>query len=213
MPQLDRNRAATIYRGMRFVILPSYTTLSRLIQYVLVMAVMAFPAQAKTDPVKAFVKKLDGFSAEQKPFPEKFKIYSVDDVETSLAFGKDQPWRLINFWASWCAPCIKEMPSLKVLQDRAKNMKNFKVVLVSSDMPVNGKGLSYMIVNKNMPEIEAFYVKDHFLWQTFDLVGIPTSLLVSPEGKIAYTLMGDAEWDSPEAAAFFRAVLPPSVFP
>ncbi len=202
---------------MRLLIHQLYTTVFRCGQYGLFIFALAllpvYHVHAATDAVKAFTGRMDGFSAVSKPFPEKFEVFDLNDNKITLAFGKDQPWRLINFWAGWCAPCVAEMPTLKALQDKTKNLKTFKVILVSADMPVKGEALKYMIKKQNLPDVDAVYSKDFYLWQTFELEGIPTTLLVSPEGKIAYTMIGDADWDSKESDAFFKAVLPASTFP
>lgn len=180
---------------------------------ILALLFFAGPALAGTGPIDNFTATLDGFSAEARPFPEKIVLFDSKDRPSSLVFGPDQPWRLINFWAVWCAPCIVELPSLKKLQDRVRDVPGFQVLLVSSDMPANGAALKYLIQQKNLPDIDAYYVKDFFIWQSFDMKGLPTTILVNPQGLIIYTFTGDADWDSAEALAFFKAVLPPSTLP
>jgi thiol-disulfide isomerase/thioredoxin len=179
----------------------------------LMLLIFTSAAQAGVGPIDNFAATLDGFSAEAKPFPEKIVLFDFKDQSSSLTFGPGQPWRLINFWAVWCAPCIAELPSLKKLQDRVRDVPGLKVLLVSSDMPANGAALKYLIKQKNLPDIDAYYVKDFFIWQSFDMKGLPTTILVNPEGQIIYTFTGDADWDSAEALAFFKAVLPPSTLP
>lgn len=163
--------------------------------------------------VEDFSATIKGFSDKPRPFPEKFVVFDFNDRQSSLVFGKGQPWRLINFWAVWCMPCILELPSIKGLQDKVKQAERFKILFISADMPATGAALKYLIKQKNLPEIESFYVKDFYMWQSFDMTGLPTTLLVNPEGQIVYTFTGGADWQSPKALAFFKAVLPPGVFP
>ena len=93
-----------------------------------VLAFLACAGAARADDkgnaaIKNFTASLDTFSDKAHPFPDKVELFDFTDKKLALAFGKDQPWRLINFWADWCPPCIEELPSLKALQDKSKKMK------------------------------------------------------------------------------------------
>jgi thiol-disulfide isomerase/thioredoxin len=168
------------------------------------------PAVSDSKAVRNFTSGFDAFSDKPRPFPDKFEMFDFSDQKATIAFGPDQPWRLINFWAAWCPPCIAELPSLKALQTKSKLMKGFKVVLLSADMPVSGAALKYLLGQKNIPMFEAYYLKDFNLWESFDVSGLPTTILVTPQGQIVYTFTGDADWNSQDSMAFLRAVLPPS---
>ena len=56
----------------------------------------------------------------------------------------------------------------------------------------------------NLPDAYSYYVKDFGVSERFEIEGLPTTLLVSPAGKIVYTFVGDGKWDTPAAEAFFR---------
>ena len=173
-------------------------------------APVAAPAASENQAIKNFTASFNDVSDKPRPFPDKFEMFDFSDQKSTIAFGPDQPWRLINFWAAWCPPCIAELPSLKALQAKSKLMKGFKVILLSADMPASGAALKYLIGQKNIPMFDAYYLKDFNLWESFDVSGLPTTIIVNPQGQIVYTLAGDADWDSPDAMAFFRTVLPPS---
>jgi thiol-disulfide isomerase/thioredoxin len=166
------------------------------------LAALSLPVHA--DPVKDFVANFDKTSDTVKPFPSKLELFDFEDKRSALIFGKKQPWRLVNFWAVWCPPCIAELPSLKALQDKTRDSKDFQVVLVSDDMPPSGKTLKYVMKKNNLPDAVSYYVKDFGVTERFGIEGLPTTLLVSPTGKIVYTFVGDGKWDGPEAAAFFK---------
>jgi thiol-disulfide isomerase/thioredoxin len=170
------------------------------------LCLAAVPGQARADAVTAFTAGFDKTSDKVKPFPAKLELFDFADKQSALTFGKGQPWRLVNFWAVWCPPCIMELPSLKALQDKTKGSKDFQVVLVSDDMPPSGKTLKYVMKKNNLPDADSYYVKDFEVSDRFGIEGLPTTFLVSPEGKIVYTFVGDGKWDSPEAAAFFQKI-------
>ena len=183
-------------------------------QAVALIALLGFStgSHAATDPVKNFGSSLDGFSQTETPFPEKTVLFDTADKGAPLEFGKGQPWRLINFWAAWCAPCIAELPTLKALQERNTDSKDFKILFVNADTPGTAANLQFQMKKLNIPMVASHYTKDFYLWQTFGLEGLPTTILVSPEGVIRYRMLGDAIWNGPTATAFFQAVLPKGSF-
>jgi len=61
------------------------------------------------------------------------QVLNFDQFEPYLHRSNDTVY-LVNFWATWCAPCIKELPAIKAVEEKYVN-ENFKVLLVSLDMP------------------------------------------------------------------------------
>lgn len=102
---------------------------------------------------------------------------------------------LVNIWATWCAPCTKEMPSIERAY-QAYRARGFRVAAVSVDTdspaPVAAfaqkLGLTFDILLDRIGEIQAAY-------QT---VGVPESFLLDQRGRIAYVALGGDAWDSPE---------------
>jgi thiol-disulfide isomerase/thioredoxin len=180
----------------------------------LALFLLAFstPVQA-ADNAQAFKSSLTFSQAKLQSFPPKFQMFNLQDKPETLPFGKGQPWRLVNFWAAWCPPCLTELPSLQALEAKEKNNKHFQVLLVSADMPVGAAELIYLMKQRNLQNVDTHYLKDFDTWQSFGIDGLPTTMLVSPEGKIVYTIVGGADWDSPGAIAFFKTVLPPGTQP
>ena len=111
---------------------------------------------------------------------------------------------LLNIWATWCTPCRKEMPTLDRLQD-VLGGTDFEVVALSIDRRLDA-------VRKFFAEIGiqklAMYV-DSSAKATRQLgaVGLPTTLLIDRDGREIARLIGPAEWDSPDIAAFLRCVI------
>jgi thiol-disulfide isomerase/thioredoxin len=99
---------------------------------------------------------------------------------------------LVNLWATWCAPCIKEMPSLARLQAK---MKGLAILAVSQDR--RGAAVVDPFIAKIALNGLAIYLDpQNALTHAFGVVGLPTSVLVDRDGRILGELQGAAEWDS-----------------
>lgn len=109
---------------------------------------------------------------------------------------------LLNVWATWCPPCVKEMPTLDRLEATLGG-PNFEVVALS----VDSAGIEP--VRKFYSKIDVQNLKlyiDETARSAAKLraLGLPVTLLIDPEGREIGRLIGPAEWDSPEIVAFLR---------
>ena len=112
---------------------------------------------------------------------------------------------LVNFWATWCAPCVREMPSLERLHDRLAG-EGLAVLAVSNDR--GGAGVvAPFLARLDLQSLPVYLDPKGKLAQAFDLAGLPTTLLIGRDGRVLARLLGPAEWDSEEAVAFLRHYL------
>ena len=100
---------------------------------------------------------------------------------------------LINFWATWCAPCVKEMPSLDRLQGQMQN--KIKVIAVSEDRGKVDK-VKKFFKEKEIKNLEEFHDKKGELAKELNLIGLPTSLFIDKKGEIIGRFEGEMEWDN-----------------
>lgn len=111
---------------------------------------------------------------------------------------------LLNVWATWCAPCRAEMPTLDRLQERLGG-EEFEVVALSVDRA------GADVVRKFFDEIgvglPVFIDQDGATIRSLGLFGLPATLLLGPNGNELGRLAGPAEWDSPEMFAFFERTI------
>ena len=78
----------------------------------------------------------------------KIRVLNFEQLEPSLHFSNDTVY-LVNFWATWCAPCIAELPAIKAVEKKYSD-KKFKVLMVSLDMPgqINARLIPFVRSNK-----------------------------------------------------------------
>jgi thiol-disulfide isomerase/thioredoxin len=149
-----------------------------------------------TGPLAAFVVK-----PERKPLPD------IAFQDGAGAAKKLSDWKgrvvLLNMWATWCAPCRKEMPDLARLQ-QTLGSSDFEVVAVSVDL--KGAAASSAFLNDVGATSLALYVDPSTkILAALQELGLPATILVDRHGREVGRMVGPAAWASPEAAALIKA--------
>lgn len=114
---------------------------------------------------------------------------------------------LVNFWATWCAPCLKELPSLDALE-RDLGGDKFQVVAIAADP--KGPEVARQFLDRLEIEHLKLYA-DPNLRFTSAIGGanvLPVSILYDAQGQEVGRLVGEADWASPEARALVSSVIP-----
>jgi len=104
----------------------------------------------------------------------------------------------LNFWATWCGPCIAEMPNIQALYDAVKDREGVEVVLVSNEEPETVKAW----VEAEGYTMPIYTVES--LAKRFHLRGFPTTYILTPEGRIAFEHIGYAAWDGGKTQDFLE---------
>jgi len=110
---------------------------------------------------------------------------------------------LVNFWASWCPPCIKEMPMLERLK-QALDEQSFEILAVNVGEQKYRVWKFVKLVNFGLPVL-LDERKDTF--NAWGLSVLPTSFLLDRKGNIRYRVVGDIEWDNEEIIALVEALI------
>lgn len=112
---------------------------------------------------------------------------------------------LVNFWATWCAPCVAEMPALNRLHADLES-QGFRVVAISQDR--RGLGVVKPFYEDLDLDAMGIYLDPKGVAaRDFQVNGLPTTLLVDRRNRIIGILRGPAEWDSPESKALMQFYL------
>ena len=110
---------------------------------------------------------------------------------------------LLNFWATWCAPCRKEMPALQRLADA---MPEIAVVPVATGRNDVGQIVKFY-GEAGVTSLPILRDPKSGLAHQMGVLGLPVTLIVNPQGQEVARLIGDAEWDSAEAQAVLKAMM------
>lgn len=143
------------------------------------------------------------FHAEPKPVPE-VAFGHLDGSTHSLADYRGK-WVLLNFWATWCAPCREEMPMLANLE-RDFGGDRFAVVTVATGRN-SPQGIERFFDEIAVDNLPLYVDPRHDLARPMAVFGLPVTVIVDPEGREVARLMGEAEWDGPEARALLAALM------
>lgn len=112
---------------------------------------------------------------------------------------------LVNFWATWCAPCVREMPSLERLH-QALAGHGLAVLAVSNDRG-GAAVVNPFLARLDLQHLPVFLDPEGALAQAFALKGLPTTFVIGRDGRVLAGRIGPAEWDSPESLQFLRHYL------
>ena len=104
---------------------------------------------------------------------------------------------LVNLWATWCAPCIREMPDLNELQKSFEN-DDFEVILISQNSDGIESSLAFL-KNNNISHLTTYIDTNRGVARTFKANALPTSILINAKGYEVGRLIGPAEWNSDSA--------------
>jgi thiol-disulfide isomerase/thioredoxin len=107
-------------------------------------------------------------------------------------------WLLVNLWATWCAPCLREMPSLDRLQ--AKLGDRLTVLAVSQDRG-GAQVVDPFLEKLRLASLHIYLDPKAVVGKGLGARGLPTTFLVDGEGRVRAQLEGAAEWDSPDMLA------------
>jgi len=158
-------------------------------------------AAAQAGPVKGVDRSHKGQPAPAAEFN------NPDGGEMSLADFHGTPV-LVNLWASWCAPCVKELPTLDRLAQSHDIDGELGVIAVSQDSGPQPSVVAFL-KKLGVKDLGAYHDPNMGLSGALgpDVV-LPTSILIDAEGHEVWRYVGDLDWTSPEAAKLLAEATP-----
>ncbi len=113
---------------------------------------------------------------------------------------------LVNFWATWCAPCRKEMPALSELQAELGG-EHFEVLTIATGRN-SPEGITKFFSEIGVDNLPRHQDPKQALASQMGIFGLPISVILDAEGREIARLRGDADWASDSAKAVIKALLP-----
>jgi thiol-disulfide isomerase/thioredoxin len=111
---------------------------------------------------------------------------------------------LVNFWASWCPPCVREMPSMQRLQEKLAG-RPFRVLAVNMGETEAEIAAFLRRMKVDFPVLLDRSGEALKRWKVFVF---PTSFVLDPAGQIRYGVFGEIEWDSAEVVRLIEELMP-----
>ena len=153
---------------------------------------------AKDSPLPKGLIALDG-----RPAPALI-LSDMDGRSFDLKASRGH-WVFVHFWASWCGPCRREMPTIQRLAT-AMEKTSLEIVLVNTaetDEEV------FTFLGIVAADLESLMDRDGLVTERWQPRGLPSSFLVDPAGRLRYVALGGRVWDSPDYVTFLRRLVRP----
>ena len=139
-----------------------------------------------------------GYQLTALPEPLPAPDFTLEDMDAKKFSLKDYRGKvvLLNFWATWCPPCRREMPSMERLYQKFKD-KDF-AVLALNQMEDGDQVFTFtgdLGVDLSFPIV---YDKDSSVSRAYGVMGLPTTYLIDKKGNVRFRAIGGREFDHPE---------------
>jgi thiol-disulfide isomerase/thioredoxin len=178
---------------------------------VLALLILAIPAAGAStgraqcgkppEEIAKFEASKEPAAAPDEPFTDE------TDQERTLA-GLRGSGLVVNFWATWCAPCVKEMPALDAL---AKQLKDDGIVVLALSADREGAPVVRKFYEKNeITNLGIAIDRMSRVARSLKVGGLPTTILFDAAGREVGRVVGTAEWDQPATVEFLRGCLTPA---
>lgn len=139
------------------------------------------------------------------PLATDFKLLNMNDQQVSLSKLRGKVV-LINFWATWCPPCRREMPSLQRLWLQHGGKTDLRIVAVNIGENAETV-LDFMGTLEASPTFPIVFDKDSSVLRHWPIKGLPTTFLLDRKGRVVYRAIGGREFDSPESVSVINKLL------
>ena len=136
-----------------------------------------------------------------------FSFPGLDGKKVSLGDQKGKIV-LVNIWATWCPPCVEEMPSMEKLYQKFKG-ENFEILAVSIDE--TGLKAVAPFMKKTRLTFPALIDAEGTIKATYKITGIPESFIIDKQGFLIKKIVGPVDWSTPKVFRYFSELIQKSV--
>lgn len=128
------------------------------------------------------------------------KDINAEPWDLSTSRGK---WVFVHFWASWCGPCRKEMPTIQAIASEFKD-SGLNIVLVNTS---EDEDTVFDFLSTVAPDMNTLLDSDGKVTERWQPRGLPSTYFVDPEGKLRYVALGGRPWDKGEYLGFLKGLI------
>jgi peroxiredoxin len=133
-----------------------------------------------------------------------FELQDMDEQKIKLSDYRGKVI-LLNFWATWCPPCIREMPSMERLHKQV-DAGGFKVIAINQ-MEDADQVFAFTGQLEVDPTFEILFDTTSSVSRDYAVRGLPTTFLIDKEGRIRYRAVGGREFDHPEVVKIIEQLM------
>jgi thiol-disulfide isomerase/thioredoxin len=157
--------------------------------------------QQRTAPAPASsLAKLKGEAAPKPVPPVSFADEKGDAHDLTAFKGRHV---LLNLWATWCAPCVRELPALSHLQAAVDTRK---LVVVPVNVGRDKATATAAFLKQHKAELPVYIDTKSAFLHAFGATGLPLTVLIDPKGREIARASGAVRWDTPDSIAYFRSL-------
>jgi thiol-disulfide isomerase/thioredoxin len=133
-----------------------------------------------------------------RPAPA-LQLNDLDGEQYRLADSKGK-WVFLHFWASWCGPCIKEMPLIQAISSEFDN-SNLEIRLVNT---AEDEDTIFSFMATIAPDLNTLMDPNGLTTEEWQPRGLPSTYFVDPDGRLRYVALGGRPWNTDDYLAFLR---------
>jgi thiol-disulfide isomerase/thioredoxin len=137
---------------------------------------------------------------EPRPAPD-LRLADADGTRIDIRSYRGQ-WVMVHFWAAWCGPCQREMPTV---QRMAAQLVPAYLQLIMVNTAETDDDV-FLFLSSVAPDLTTYMDRDGAVTNAWQPRGLPSSFLVDPEGRIRYVALGGRAWDQPAYLEFLRGL-------
>ena len=177
----------------------------RLLPLYLLALALATPAAAGPDALRDAAAALPQLEVVAAPAPAPDAVFAgADGAPMDLSAYAGKP-AVVNFWATWCAPCRAEMPGLQRLADTRDDLE---VVTIAFGRH-NPAAMARFWEEAGITSLPLHLDADGALARALGVRGLPHTVILDAEGRLVASYRGEAVWDGPEVGAVLDALVAP----
>lgn len=188
-----------------FKVFRTLTPLAALLALTAIVVISPRLASAETEIPAALAQKLLAPTAAEGAFDTPFYDAKEEPQTLNGLVGARSRGVVLNFWATWCLPCVREMPALDALAAKLRD-RGVDVIAVSEDRNARDKVPAFF-KDKGIENLDLHFDRKGQLSRKLGIDGLPTTLLIDATGQEVGRVKGVLAWDADEIAHYLASRL------